>query len=127
MIDSRRSVEDLLLLRGIPQWVGRSSAKLARMPTTDPWPEGFPVLPGGTPRSAPANQPVRVAVLVYDGTMPKEIETDLRKALDAAGWTSQPSKAGPEAIRFSTKKGDLGVSVSIRDHEGSAVLQVMVL
>ncbi len=94
---------------------------------TDPWPEGFPILPGGTPRSAPANLPVRVSILEFEGKTREEIETALRSELQRAGWTADPAKAGPEAIRFATKHGDRSVSVSIRGHGNSAVLQVMVI
>ena len=91
------------------------------------WPEGFPVLPGGTYIAAPPAGSVKVSILAYPGVTPEALDAQLRAEFAKTGWTADPSRTGPEARRFRAKRGGQDVSVSIRADAGRAILQAMQL
>ena len=99
-------------------------------PTTAPadWPAGFPTVPGGVARAAPAMGPVRVALIAYPG---RDVGTTLqayRDALTAAGWAlADVPAADGEAIRFTASRGSDSVSVSVYREGGDAIVQTMQL
>lgn len=100
-------------------------------PTAAPpdWPAGFPLVPGGVPRAAPAMGPVRVALVAYPQ---RDVDTTVRAyrdALTAEHWTLADAPAGDgEAHRFTATAPDgNGVSVSIYRDGGDTIVQTMQL
>lgn len=89
------------------------------------WPDGFPVVPGGTPMPVPAAGPVRVAVLSYAASSPDALDASYHGALAAAGWSATATEAGPEAHRFTATRGGTSVSVSIYGEAGQTFVQTM--
>lgn len=89
------------------------------------WPDGFPVVAGGTPMPVPPAGPVRVAVLAYPGTTADALDATYHAELAAAGWTATASEAGPEAHRFTATRGATTVSVSVYAEGGQTFIQTM--
>jgi hypothetical protein len=93
----------------------------------DSWPDDLPAPDGGIELKAPAAGPVRVYLLAYDATTPEALDAVLRKELQTAGWTAEPSRTGPEARRFKVQRDGRDLSISIRADGTRAILQVMQL
>lgn len=91
----------------------------------DGWPEGFPVIAGGTAMPVPPAGPVRVAVLAYSGTTVDALDASYHTELAAAGWTATASDSGPEAHRFTATRGPTTVSVSVYGEGAQVVIQTM--
>ncbi len=112
---------------GLPPSGGSTPAGAGTTPASAApagWPEGFPVLPGGTPMATPSSGPVRVGLLAYAGTRAADLDARYHEALRAAGWTATESEAGPEARRFTATRGAT-VSVSLYEQDGMTLIQTM--
>lgn len=92
------------------------------------WPEGLPMLEGGTPRPAPQLGPVRVSLLAYPGRDVEATDRDYRAALVAAGWSIEDAaQTGETAHRFVATHASSSVSVSVYRDGADAVIQTMLL
>jgi hypothetical protein len=99
-------------------------------PTTAPsgWPDGFPIVPGGEPMTAPAAGPVRVGLMGYPGRSADELDASCHQALVASGWNATPSETSPRgAHRFQATRGASSISVSIYADGPRAIVQTMQL
>lgn len=90
------------------------------------WPEGFPLVPGGEPMSAPPAGPVRVGIVGYAGRSADDLDAAYHQALEAAGWTAPPSQTSPRgAHRFQATRGASSIAVSIYAEGPRAIVQTM--
>lgn len=125
----RRSCAEVRQCAG-PDVAATVAGAIAASPTEAPpdWPDDFPTVPGGAPRAVPAMGPVRVAVVAYRGRDAASTVRAYRDALAADGWALEDAAAGDgEAHRFTARRGESSVSVSIYRDGDDTMVQTMQL
>jgi hypothetical protein len=90
----------------------------------DDWPEGLPVIPGGTPVEAETHREIRVAIRAYD-TPPETLDALFHDELARTGWDVTRGAELQRARRFVARREGREIAISIYVEDGRTRIQAM--